>query len=126
MVEGLDAEEYEALVTGAETYRAALVVRLGGEAGLRTGEITCVTPGHLRETEGDADLSLLAVPSDDTEGETKAGDDPETEAHHGTTAGSTAKRRFRRHWQPSCGGTQRAPTSASRSHSSTCRPAASR
>jgi len=43
MVEGLDAEEYEALVTGAETYRAALVVRLGGEAGLRTGEITCVT-----------------------------------------------------------------------------------
>jgi len=64
MADGLDADAYDSLVTAAETYRAALVVRLGGEAGLRTGEITRVAPRHLRETEGDADVSLLAVPAD--------------------------------------------------------------
>jgi len=78
MVEGLDAEEYEALVTGAETYRAALVVRLGGEAGLRTGEITCVTRDTSVRRKATR-ISPSSVPSDDTEGETKAGDDPETE-----------------------------------------------
>ncbi|WP_123621028.1 bacterio-opsin activator domain-containing protein [Halorubrum sp. CSM-61] len=67
MVEGLDADAYDALVTAAETYRAALVVRLAGEAGLRTGEITRVAPRHLRETESGADLSLLAVPPADDE-----------------------------------------------------------
>ncbi|WP_128905608.1 bacterio-opsin activator domain-containing protein [Halorubrum amylolyticum] len=66
MADGLDAEAYDALVTAAETYRAALVVRLAGEAGLRTGEITRVAPRHLREAEGDADLALLAVPTDGT------------------------------------------------------------
>jgi len=78
MVEGLDADAYEALVTAAETYRAALVVRLGGEAGLRTGEITRVTPGHLREPEGDSDFSLLAVPSDGPGPEPEPGDGGET------------------------------------------------
>jgi len=63
MGEGLDADAYDALVTAAETYRAALVVRLGGEAGLRTGEITRVAPRDLRETERHADLALLAVPA---------------------------------------------------------------
>ncbi|WP_435098913.1 bacterio-opsin activator domain-containing protein [Halorubrum sp. N11] len=72
MVEGLSADAYDALVTAAETYRAALVVRFGGEAGLRTGEIPRVAPHHLSETDGDADLSLLAVPSEGTE----AGDEP--------------------------------------------------
>ncbi|WP_144920552.1 bacterio-opsin activator domain-containing protein [Halorubrum salsamenti] len=79
MVEGLDADAYEAVVTAAETYRAALVVRLGGEAGLRTGEITRVSPRHLSETDGEADLSLLAVPSDSAEAEAGTDDDPETE-----------------------------------------------
>ncbi|WP_050031821.1 bacterio-opsin activator domain-containing protein [Halorubrum halophilum] len=67
MVEELDADAYDALVTAAETYRAALAVRLAGEAGLRTGEITRVAPKHLRETDDDADLFLLAVPTDGDE-----------------------------------------------------------
>ncbi|EMA63928.1 bacterio-opsin activator domain-containing protein [Halorubrum lipolyticum] len=79
MDQGVDADAYEALVTAAETYRAALVVRLGGEAGLRTGEITRVAPRHLRETEGDADLSILAVPSEDTAGGGETDGAPETE-----------------------------------------------
>lgn len=62
MVNGLDADAYDALVTAAGTYRAAIVVRLAGEAGLRTGEITRVTPGHLREADSGSDVFLLAVP----------------------------------------------------------------
>ena len=65
MVDGLDADAYDALVTAAETYRAALVVRLAGEAGLRTEEITRVAPRHLREAESVADARLLAVPAVD-------------------------------------------------------------
>ena len=64
MVDGLDADAYDALVTAAETYRAAVVVRLAGEVGLRTGEITRVAPRHLSDP-GVADVSLLAVPADD-------------------------------------------------------------
>ncbi len=63
MVEGLSADAYDALVTAAETYRAAVVVRLAGEAGLRTGEITRVAPGHLREADTGSNVSLLAVPA---------------------------------------------------------------
>jgi len=74
MADGLDADAYEALATAAETYRAAVVVRLGGEAGLRTAEITRVAPRHLRETEGGADLSLLAVPSDDADAKSGTGE----------------------------------------------------
>lgn len=62
MGEGLDPEAYDAIVTAAETYRAAIVVRLAGEAGLRTGEITRVAPNHLRESESAAGTFLLAVP----------------------------------------------------------------
>jgi predicted DNA binding protein len=65
MVDGLDADAYDALVTAAETYRAAVVVRLAGEAGLRTGEITRVAPRHLRDAEGAANTTLLAVPETD-------------------------------------------------------------
>ena len=65
MVDGLDADAYDALVTAAETYRAALVVRLAGEAGLRTEEITRVAPRHLREAESVAEARLLAVPAVD-------------------------------------------------------------
>ncbi|TKX46189.1 MULTISPECIES: bacterio-opsin activator domain-containing protein [unclassified Halorubrum] len=65
MVDGLDADAYDALVTAAETYRAALVVRLAGEAGLRTEEITRVAPRHLREPDSVAGARLLAVPAAD-------------------------------------------------------------
>jgi predicted DNA binding protein len=65
MVDGLSTDAYDALVTAAETYRAALVVRLAGEAGLRTGEITRVGPHHLRDTELGSDASILAVPETD-------------------------------------------------------------
>ncbi|WP_096393074.1 bacterio-opsin activator domain-containing protein [Halorubrum trapanicum] len=78
MVDGLDADAYDALVTAAETYRAALVVRLAGEAGLRTDEITRVAPRHLREAESVADARLLAVPAGDDgseEGESPSSDD---------------------------------------------------
>ena len=72
MVDGLDADAYDALVTAAETYRAALVVRLAGEAGLRTEEITRVAPRHLREPESAGGARLLAVPAVDGRG---AGDE---------------------------------------------------
>jgi len=87
MVDGLDAAEYDALVTAAETYRAALVVRLGGEAGLRTGEITRVAPRHLREPESGVDLAILAVPTDDAAGATETDGDPETDAAAGDRDG---------------------------------------
>ncbi|ELZ51585.1 Bacterio-opsin activator HTH domain protein [Halorubrum distributum JCM 9100] len=73
MVDGLDADTYDALVTAAETYRAALVVRLAGEAGLRTEEITRVAPRHLRGAESVAGARLLAVPAGDDE---SAGGEP--------------------------------------------------
>ncbi|MUW14954.1 tyrosine-type recombinase/integrase, partial [Halorubrum sp. CBA1125] len=63
-MDGLDEPAYEALVTAAETYRAVVVVRLAGEAGLRTGEITRVAPVHLREADGSRGIHLLAVPSE--------------------------------------------------------------
>ncbi|PSQ54513.1 bacterio-opsin activator, partial [Halobacteriales archaeon SW_8_68_21] len=65
MVDGLGTDAYDALVTAAETYRAALVVRLAGEAGLRTEEITRVAPRHLREAESTAGARILSVPAPD-------------------------------------------------------------
>ncbi|WP_256403314.1 bacterio-opsin activator domain-containing protein [Halorubrum salinum] len=65
MPDALDTEAYDALVTAAETYRAALTVRLAGEAGLRADEIGRVTPGHLREVGVASEHVLLAVPSGD-------------------------------------------------------------
>ncbi|SFR48814.1 MULTISPECIES: bacterio-opsin activator domain-containing protein [Halorubrum] len=81
MVDALDADAYGALVTAAETYRAALVVRLAGEAGLRTGEIPRVAPRHLREAESVAGVRILAVPAiggdeGDAAESTGPGDDP--------------------------------------------------
>ena len=57
---GLSRAGYDALVDAAETYRAALVVRLAGEVGLRTGEITRVRPSDLREV-GNDNHGLLTV-----------------------------------------------------------------
>ncbi|QAU11941.1 bacterio-opsin activator [Halorubrum sp. BOL3-1] len=65
MADGLDADAYDALVTAAETYRAALVVRLAGEAGLRAEEITRVAPRDLREAESTAGARILSVPAAD-------------------------------------------------------------
>ncbi|OYR50124.1 bacterio-opsin activator domain-containing protein [Halorubrum sp. Ea8] len=62
MVDGLDGDAYDALLTAAETYRAAVVVRLAGKAGLRTGEITRVAPRDLRDPGVASGASLLAVP----------------------------------------------------------------
>lgn len=59
----LTRDRYDAVVRASETYRTALVVRLAGEAGLRTGEITRVTPRHLRESASTSDAFLLAVPA---------------------------------------------------------------
>ncbi|GAB7008582.1 bacterio-opsin activator domain-containing protein [Halorubrum trueperi] len=74
MGDALDADAYDALVTAAETYRAAVVIRLAGEAGLRTGEIPRVAPRHLREPETTARSTLLSVPAangePDADGET--------------------------------------------------------
>jgi len=79
MVDGLHADAYDALVTAAETYRAALVVRLAGEAGLRTAEITRVTPGDLRQSDAAADTFLLTVPAGlDASGTNEAPIDRET------------------------------------------------
>jgi len=84
MVDGLGTDAYDALVTAAETYRAALVVRLAGEAGLRTEEITRVAPRHLREAESTASARILSVPApDDGDGDTGA-------AATGDDAGSAA------------------------------------
>ncbi|MFC7187193.1 bacterio-opsin activator domain-containing protein [Halorubrum yunnanense] len=65
MVAEFDADAYEALVAAAETYRAAVVVRLAGEAGLRTSEVTRVAPRHLRNPGVASGSSLLAVPGGD-------------------------------------------------------------
>ncbi|MFD1571072.1 bacterio-opsin activator domain-containing protein [Halorubrum laminariae] len=79
MPDALDTAAYDALVTAAETYRAALTIRLAGEAGLRADEIGRVTSGHLREAAIAPGHDLLAVPSPE-EGATPngAGGSPDT------------------------------------------------
>lgn len=66
MPDALDSEAYDALVTAAKTYRAALTVRLVGEAGLRADEIGRVTPGHLQDPDVASGHVLLAVPASDS------------------------------------------------------------
>jgi len=79
MDDGLDGDAYDALVTAAETYRAAVVVRLAGEAGLRTGEIPRVAPRHLRDAGVASDASLLAVPDADAGASGERGADSATD-----------------------------------------------
>ncbi|OYR55245.1 bacterio-opsin activator domain-containing protein, partial [Halorubrum halodurans] len=64
MSEALPADSYDALVTAAGTYRAAVVVRLAGEAGLRTAEIPRVRPCDLGESPAAEGTFLLAVPAE--------------------------------------------------------------
>lgn len=78
MVAGLDPDAYDALVAAAETYRAAIVVRLGGEAGLRTDEVTRVATRHLRDAESTPGVALLAVPADASETPAGRADGDET------------------------------------------------
>ncbi|SMO67610.1 bacterio-opsin activator domain-containing protein [Halorubrum cibi] len=79
MSEALSADSYDALVAAAETYRAAVVVRLTGEAGLRAAEIPRVRPCDLGESPAAEGTFLLAVPAASgamkTEG-VEASDDP--------------------------------------------------
>ena len=63
MGEALPADSYDALVTAAGTYRAAVVVRLAGEAGLRAAEIPRVRPCDLGESPAAEGTFLLAVPA---------------------------------------------------------------
>lgn len=73
MADPIPSETYDALVTAAETHRAAIVVRLAGEAGLRTAEIPRVRPRDRRESESVPGAYLLAVPAAEGSGGT-AGD----------------------------------------------------
>ncbi|GAB6879153.1 bacterio-opsin activator domain-containing protein [Halorubrum gandharaense] len=74
MSRDLSRAEYDAVTAAAETYRAALVVRLAGEAGLRTGEIPRVRPGGLRESSTPGAF-LLAVPAAEDHGDDGRGGD---------------------------------------------------
>ena len=56
---------HEALATAAETYPAALAVRLAGEAGLRSAEIPRVRPCDLRAAETAPGTGVLSVPTAD-------------------------------------------------------------
>lgn len=79
MVDTLPPDAYDALVTAAGTHRAAVVVRLAGEAGLRTGEIVRVRPRDLREAGSIPDASLLSIPaagSGSVEGDADGGSAP--------------------------------------------------
>jgi len=60
----LSRASYDALVAAAATARAEVVVRLAGEAGLRTSELPRVRPADLRES-STASVALLAVPTAD-------------------------------------------------------------
>ncbi|WP_435332855.1 site-specific integrase [Haloarchaeobius sp. TZWWS8] len=59
-------DEYERLKRAAGSYRDSLIIRLGGEVGLRSFEIPQVKPEHVRQVDGHA---RLRVPrGKDTEG----------------------------------------------------------
>ncbi|MES3161316.1 MAG: bacterio-opsin activator, partial [Halorubrum sp.] len=62
MDEPIEESSYETLVAAAETYRAALVVRLAGEAGLRTAEIPRIRPCDLQESHTASGAAVLTVP----------------------------------------------------------------
>lgn len=63
MAETLSADAYNALVDAAATPRAALIVRLAAEAGLRTGELPRVRPCDLDAPAVDTAFGQLSIPS---------------------------------------------------------------
>ncbi|MFC5134885.1 MULTISPECIES: bacterio-opsin activator domain-containing protein [Haloferacaceae] len=83
MADPIPSEAYDALVTAAETHRAAIVVRLAGEAGLRTAEVTRVRPRDRRESESVPGTFLLAVPAAEGSGGTAGDDEPGSDPHDG-------------------------------------------
>lgn len=64
MVDGLTGGEYERLRRAAETYREDLLVRLGGEVGLRPAEMARVRPGDVT-THGDHHLLRVRESEDE-------------------------------------------------------------
>ena len=64
MSKTLSRASYDALVAAAATTRAEVVIRLAGEAGLRTSELPRVRPADLRES-STSSVTLLAVPTAD-------------------------------------------------------------
>ena len=59
----LTADEYQQLVRAADSYRDSIIIRLGGEVGLRSFEVPQVRPTGIRRHVGDdADHYFLRVP----------------------------------------------------------------
>ncbi|WP_435318490.1 site-specific integrase [Haloarchaeobius sp. TZWSO28] len=59
-------DEYKRLKRAASSYRDGLIIRLGGEVGLRSFEIPQVKPKHIRQVDGRARLRIPK--GKDTEG----------------------------------------------------------
>ena len=76
---------YEDLVSAAETYRSALVVRLAGEVGLRTAEIPRIRPCDIRDSERVTGAAILSIPvsgaKDDADGSSDADGEPNDVKH---------------------------------------------
>ncbi|WP_435358461.1 site-specific integrase [Haloarchaeobius sp. DFWS5] len=62
----LTPDEYDKLQRAAGSYRDSLIIRLGGEVGLRSFEIPQVKPKHVRQVDGHARLRIPR--GKDTEG----------------------------------------------------------
>ncbi|MDL5360366.1 bacterio-opsin activator domain-containing protein [Halalkalicoccus sp. NIPERK01] len=58
----LTRTEYDELLEAATTYRKRLLVRLGGEVGLRATEMTAIRPEGIERVRSDPDRYLLSVP----------------------------------------------------------------
>lgn len=58
----LDPDEYSELIDAAVTHRKRLIVRLGGEGGLRAAEMTRIRPADRRPPTGDLRGAFLFVP----------------------------------------------------------------
>ncbi|MCL7417938.1 MAG: helix-turn-helix domain-containing protein [Halalkalicoccus sp.] len=60
--EWLSRADYERLLEAADTYRERLLIRLGGEVGLRAVETTGIRPEGISHVRTDPDRFLLSVP----------------------------------------------------------------
>ncbi|WP_435360411.1 site-specific integrase [Haloarchaeobius sp. DFWS5] len=59
----LEPDEYQELLRAAESFRDELILRLGGEVGLRSFEIPQIEPSHVKRTVvEDGDYFFLRVP----------------------------------------------------------------
>lgn len=64
----LTPEEYDELRNAATTHRKRLLVRFGGEAGLRAAEMTRVRPADRRPAPGESSGAFLTVPDEASDG----------------------------------------------------------